>query len=131
LNLEAAITGASADALLFDLGAVGLGTSDLVFLSAGVLNIGSGALGFEDFAFTTLPGFGPGNYTLFDTSNSIDGILSGNLTGTINGLEATIAAADNGRDLVLNVVPEPSATLLVLGGMALLVRRRRGGAALR
>jgi autotransporter-associated beta strand protein len=128
LNLEAAIAGANTDALLFELGAVGLGTSDLVFLSAGVLNIGSGALGFEDFAFTTLAGFGPGSYTLFDASNPIDGALGGNLTGTINGLEATIIAADNGRDIVLNVVPEPSTTLLVFGGIAMLARRRRSGA---
>jgi autotransporter-associated beta strand protein len=111
--------------LLFDIGA----TADRVALTAGALSIGTGALNFNDFTFTSVVGFDVGTYTLFDTSTSIVGTLGSSLTGTINGLDATISLANAGQDIVLTVtaIPEPStyaafAGALVLAGAA--YRRR-------
>jgi hypothetical protein len=63
--------------------------------------------------------------TLFDTSLALDGTLGTNLTGTIGGLDAILTTADGGRDLVVNVVPEPASVAMLLGGLVLLARRRR------
>lgn len=114
--------------LLFDLDTTA--ASDKVTLSAGALSIGSGTLNFNDFAFTTLGGFGVGTYTLFDTNTSIVGTLGTNLTGTIGGLDAALAFADGGQDLVLTVtssIPEPSTYAALIGTLALAgaVWRRR------
>ncbi len=110
--------------LLFELGTPA--ASDRVVLTLGTLNLGFGTLGFDDFAFTTVGGFGGGTYTLFDTASSIVGSLDLlNTSGFVGGLPATLAFADGGTDLVLNVVPEPSAlALLSLGTLGLLRRRR-------
>lgn len=105
--------------LLFDLD--GVASSDKITLSAGALTIGAGGLNFDDFAFTTLAGFGAGTYTLVDTNASIVGTLGTQLTGTVGGLNAVLALANSGQDIVLTVaaIPEPS-TYAVLGGAAIL-----------
>jgi hypothetical protein len=82
------------------------------------LTIGSGMLEFNDFNFTALTGFGPGTYTLFDTSAAITGSLGSSLSGSVGGFSATLSLADGGNDVVLTVVPEP--TGMVLAGMGLL-----------
>lgn len=119
-DLSGAVGGANVGALVFELGT----TSDMVLLTSGTLNIGAGILEFEDFDFTALSGFGPGSYTLFDTSSTIAGSLGSSLSGTVGGYSATVAIS--GNDLVLNVVPEPAGVLLCgLGLAAVLWRSRR------
>ncbi|MFA6961552.1 MAG: autotransporter-associated beta strand repeat-containing protein [Opitutaceae bacterium] len=116
--------------LAFDLGAAG--ASDKITLSGGALSIGTALLNFDDFSFSALSGFGAGTYTLFDTSTSIVGTLGSSLTGTINGLNATLSLSFDGTDILLTVasaVPEP-ATAGLLAGMSVLlgaciVRRKR------
>lgn len=101
--------------------------SDIVALAgAGGLDIGSG-LEFDDFTFTDLGGLGIGVYTLFDTYTGITGTLGSNLSGTIGAFIGTLSISNDGRDVLLNVVPEPSALLSLVGGMAVLagIRRRR------
>jgi autotransporter-associated beta strand protein len=130
LDLTPAVTASTTAALVFELGAPA--TSDKVTFTTGALTISTGVLGFNDFVFSTLGGFGPGTYTLFDGNLPISGSLDpANRTGFVGGLASTLEPADNGNDLVLTVVPEPaSATLLLasFASMAGLRRFRRRGA---
>ena len=81
-------------------------------------------------------GFGEGVYTLFDTSSAIIGSLNPNassLTGIIGTLPGTLSIGDAGRDIVLTVIPEPSALTALFGGLGMLVglgrlRRFQAGA---
>ncbi len=127
LNISAAVGGANTGALVFELGSVA--NSDKIVLSSltSGLSIGTAVLNFNDFSFTALSGFGGGTYTLFDTNTAITGTLGSSLTGTINGLNATISLGDSGHDIVLTVaVPEPSTVaMLTLGGVGCLVWRIR------
>jgi autotransporter-associated beta strand protein len=111
------------DSFRFELGSVA--ASDRVVLTSGTLKLTSIDIGA--FNFTPLAGFGPGTYTLFDTSNLIVGDFAGaNLSGTVGGYSASLAFINGGQDLVLMVVPEPSSALLaVTGGLLALGRRRR------
>jgi hypothetical protein len=77
---------------------------------------------FSDFTFTALAGFGQGTYTLFENT-ALTGSLGPNVTGTIDGRDATLAIS--GSNVVLNVVPEPGAALSLIGGFALLAGLRR------
>ncbi len=81
---------------------------------------------FSDFHFTPEAGFGCGTYTLI-TSQSVNGTLGGNLSGTIGGYSASLSAS--GGNLLLTVVPEPSAIALLLASAACLLgyawRRQR------
>jgi autotransporter-associated beta strand protein len=127
LNLVPAVSQSSVGALLFELAEVA--ASDRVALNGGALNIGTGVLAFNDFVFSTLPGFNAGTYTLFDASTPIIGTLdpnTANLTGTVGGLMASLAMADGGNDLILTVVPEPGAIgLLLVGLLGVATRRSR------
>lgn len=133
LNLSAALAATNSQALQFTLN--GIGSSDEIILSnaASLLNIGTGSLEFDDFAFTTGGGFGAGVYTLFDTSNSIVGSLGANLTGTIGGFNGTLSLANGGQDIVLTVsaIPEPGTVALLVAGLGLIafIRRHRRVAA--
>jgi hypothetical protein len=120
LNLALAVSNQTG-ALQFELGAPG--TNDLVLVNSGTLTIGSGLLEFEDFQFTDA-GATNGTYFLFATGNVIDGSLGAGTTGLIGGYQATLGLANGNKDLVLTVVPEPSAGLLTLLGMGLLAIRR-------
>lgn len=105
------LSAVAAGSLEFELDTVA--ASDKVVINAGDLNIGT--LDFEDFAFTALGGFGPGEYLLFETAGTITGGL-GNDGGLIDGLDATLSIV-SGEGIKLTVVPEPKALLLVLMGI--------------
>lgn len=105
-----------------------LGTSsDLVALTnAAALNLGAGVVGLSDFTFTNSGGFGEGTYVLFSGAATLSGSLDSNdLTGTILGYSATLAMS--GNDVILQVVPEPSAFAMLMagGGMLWMCRRSR------
>jgi len=121
LTLTGNLTLASGAKLDFEL--AGPAASDSIAMSSSTLILGGQQ--FSDFAFTPLPGFGPGTYTLIDAA-AITGSLGATRDGTVGGLPATLATS--GSDLVLTVVPEPS-TLVLLGmgaaGVLELVWRRR------
>ncbi|MCE5277474.1 MAG: autotransporter-associated beta strand repeat-containing protein [Planctomycetaceae bacterium] len=118
LNISGALGGA-AGSLLFDLG-------DMVTLTGtNVLTIGSGLLNWDDFVFTGTV-TGPRTYTLFDTGAAISGTLGTNLSGKIGSFDGTLSMSESGQDILLTVIPEPATmSLLVLGGLAALIRRRR------
>ncbi len=123
-DISAGVAAANTQALTFELGS----SSDKISLvnSSSLLDIGSGVLEFDDFVFVDISGFAPGTYTLFDSGNTIVGSLGSSLTGTVGGYSATLQFANSSQDIVLNVVPEPSQTvLLVLAGVLLLGLRRR------
>jgi autotransporter-associated beta strand protein len=125
-NLSLAVAPVNSQSLTFELGTVG--GSDKVTLTGGALNIGTGVLAFDDFTFTALGGFGVGTYTLFDGDTSIVGTLdsnAANLTGSIGAFTATLGFADGTKDLVLNVVPEPSSIVSLLGALGALLGLRR------
>jgi autotransporter-associated beta strand protein len=85
--------------------------SDEILMSAGTLELNGQQ--FSDFNFTPLAGFGRGTYTLID-AGSITGSLGSTTSGTIDGLQASLAV--KGDNLVLNVVPEPSTLALLVAG---------------
>ena len=121
LDFSDAVFATNTAALVFELGTA----SDRVNLTTGQFGIGSGVLEFDDFTFTAASGFGPGTYTLFDSTQDVFGTLGVSLSGTIGAFTATLALGDTDNDIVLNVVPEPGSATLLLGGLALLARRRR------
>jgi len=118
--------------LRFDLGAnTTAGTTyDQINMTSGTLLIGN-SLKFSDFNFTTHAGFDVGTYTLFSLTgtSALSGSLAGSgLTGTITGLyEGTLSLSGNDILLTVAVIPEPRASLLLLGGVVLwfLSSRRR------
>jgi len=132
VNLTAAV--GNEGWLRFDLGAnTTAGTTyDQINLTSGTLLIGN-SLKFSDFSFTTShAGFDEGVYTLFSLTgtaalsgslNTDQSLLSG-IVGT-SGLTGTLGLA--GNDIILTVIPEPRASLLLLGAVVLwfVTRRRR------
>jgi autotransporter-associated beta strand protein len=119
------VSGTNKSELLFNLDTTS--NSDKLTLSSGTLTIGTNALDFGDFAFTTTAGFGPGTYTLIHTNAAINGSLAtSGLTGTLAGWNATLSISGN-QDVLLTVVPEPGAWVSLLGGCGVLLglRRRR------
>jgi autotransporter-associated beta strand protein len=103
-------------ALVFELGATD--ASDKVVLTSGILDIGT--LDFTEFDFQTLPGSGLGTYTLFDAATAISGTI-GVANGTVAGYHAVLWIDAANNDVLLSVVPEPSAiALLGLGLLGLL-----------
>jgi hypothetical protein len=124
-QLDASVAGGSTGWLKFELGVA----SDRIVLTNGTLNLGTG-FDLDDFTFTDAGGFGAGSYTLFESNSLIVGTLGTNVSGTVLGFEASLEFADGGTDLVLNVVPEPGASVALLGGFVTLLglqrfRRRR------
>ena len=105
----------------------GISTDDEVSVPSGTLTFNG--QGFSNFGFTWTGGFGPGTYTLVN-AESISG-LGSNLSGSIDGLPATLSVhgSGNNQDLVLNVTPEPSTFAMLAAGAIGLVgygwRRRR------
>jgi autotransporter-associated beta strand protein len=130
LDMSGALAGDSGS-LFFQLGAVG--ASDKIALGAGTtLNIGTDVLNFGDFVFSTEAGFGEGVYTLFESSTSIAGtLLSGQLSGTIGGLNAALSLSGDSQSVLLTVtaIPESANAALLFGGACIAcvvgVRRRR------
>ena len=121
LSLVNAILGGDGN-LQFELGPA---SHDQVHLTAGILSIGFGLLNFDDFTFSGV-GVTNGTYTLFSTTNAINGSLGANLTGLIGGRSATLALAQGSSDVVVNIVPEPASglALLLTAGAGCLRRRR-------
>ncbi len=125
LNLSAAA--GEADWLKFHLGNADTAgvTYDQILVSSGSVNIGSGAMGLDDFDFTFLGGFGPGTFTLISAVDLIGSLAAGNLSGELNGYDAILSRS--GDDLILTVIPEPGILTLVfaIGAAAVIVLRRR------
>lgn len=114
----------AAEVLRFTLGA----TSDSVVLDSGTLDLGAGTVDFDTFDFLTGAGFGPGDYLLFESPATIQGMLGSNLTGSIDGFFSTLYLADGldtDSQLWVSVVPEPGFALVFLGLLLLLPRHRR------
>jgi autotransporter-associated beta strand protein len=124
LQVAAGVAGVNTQALLFDLDPF---LSDKITLDGGALNIGSGVLEFDDFAFTPSGSFDPAaTYTLFDSSLPIVGTLGAARTGILSGQPFQLQFANNNTDLILAPVPEPGSA--TFGGVALgllAIRRRR------
>jgi autotransporter-associated beta strand protein len=101
--------------LEYDLGT----SSDLILAGTTIL----GGIDFDNFTFLPGVGFGPGVYTLINAT-SISGLGAGT-TGTVGSYDAALSIDDDGQDLVLTVIPEPT-TLGMLGlcAAAALLRRR-------
>ena len=93
----------------------GVSTDDEVSMPLGSLTFNGQQ--FSNFGFTWTNGFGPGTYTLVN-AKSISG-LGSNLSGTIDGLPATLSVSNN--NLMLTVVPEPSTAALLGVGLLGLV----------
>jgi hypothetical protein len=122
LDISPAVLADASGALEFELGA----TSDSVAFTSGRLSIGTGVLEFDDFNFTSLGTLAQGNYLLFDGVSPINGSLGLDVSGSLpNGLFGTVQLADGGNDLVLQVVPEPGTTTILVAGFALLAGSRR------
>jgi autotransporter-associated beta strand protein len=129
LDISGAASGSTAS-MLFDLDLPG--TSDEVVLTnaASSLKIGSGLLDQGDFNFTTTGNLAIGQeFVLFDSSNPINGTLGPNLLGGLGGFGTVLGLADNGHDIVLDIVPEPASLVLMCLGAGAMgfvgIRRRR------
>ncbi len=128
-NLDISLPAAGAGLITMQLGT----SSDLVslFSSGGVLTIGTDALGIGDFAFIEESGFASdgigSSYTLISTNNPVAGSLNpADLTGTVGAWPVELGFSTDGTDLVLTVVPEPSAALLAgLAALTTIAARRR------
>lgn len=122
LNLAAASNDTTA--YIFDLASVG--SSDLVLISGGTLDVGTN-LSSTDFTFNQLGGFGAGTYTLFDSASALTGTVDSSVFSLGGGFNGQLQLADSGSNVVLNVtvVPEPAITLLGSLGLLGILRRRR------
>lgn len=97
-------------------------TSDLIVVN-GTLTIGSGLLDIGDFNFTTASSFEAGTYTLFSSSQVINGTLGTDLTRDFGGgLFGTLALASGGTEIQLTLggapIPEPSTYAALFGLVA-------------
>lgn len=95
-DLDVSVMTADSGKLVFELGTA----SDQVTVG-GMLGIGSGTLGFDDFTFTGHNGLTAGTYKLI-TSTGIRGILDpAKLNGTVGGFNAALRLNGNYLELVL------------------------------
>jgi hypothetical protein len=123
-DISAGVAASASKSLAFDLGAPA--SSDSVAITGGALHIGAGVLAFDDFSFTPITGFTEGTYTLFSGDTGIVGTLDlANLTGAIGAFTGTLGV--DGSNVVLTVIPEPSAAVAILAGTAVLAGFRRRG----
>ena len=114
------ITAIDPGSLKFELGAGE--ASDTVALN----NLFMSSLELGDFEFTEFSGVEAGTYTLFQVTQDYTADFGAGATGTLFGFNAELAKDNNNLVLNLTAVPEPSSTaLLGLGGLALILRRRR------
>ena len=113
LNLSGNLVLAAGAAMDFELD--GVSTDDEVSMPLGSLTFTGQQ--FSNFGFTWSAGFGPGTYMLVN-AESISG-LGSNLSGTIDGLPATLSVSNN--NLMLTVVPEPGTLALFGVGVGCLV----------
>ena len=126
--------GNSVGTLTVDGGTLALdGTTDFIFelgsssdrinlINSASLNLGLNTLGLADFLFSDSGGFGEGVYTLISGASSFSGGLdSSDVSGTVLGYDSTLSMS--GNNLILTVVPEPSAALLGSLGVLALLRR--------
>jgi|GEM_PF-1709013 len=126
LDLSGMIAADNSQSLRFTLGPVA--ASDKVLLSNALsgLNIGSGQLELNDFAFTTTAGFTMGEYVLFETGQTISGLLGGTVSGLLEGYDVTLALSEDQQSLILTAIPEPGGFALtalgLLGGWCFLRR---------
>lgn len=114
-----AVTAGPYSTFNFELGSMGIDAID----TTGSFSLSSGAaLNIIGSSYTG----GAGTISLFSYGSRVDDTeFVENISG-FTGLNADVVYSDSGIDLVLTVVPEPSAAaLLGLGAVGLLVRRRR------
>ena len=122
LNLSASSN--DTGAYLFNLNAVG--ASDRITLTTGLANaLNIGTLDAADFTFTTGVGFGAGIYVLFDANSAIAGSIGDGFVDFGDGITGTLSIDNITNDVLLTVVPEPSAAVLVALGLAGVCARRR------
>jgi fibronectin-binding autotransporter adhesin len=104
-----------------------LASSDKITLTSGTdfaLNVGT--LDVSDFTFTTTGNFTTGAYVLFNANSAIAGSIG--IADTYDfggGLTGTLSIDTINNDVLLTVVPEPSAALLGGFGVACLLWRGR------
>jgi autotransporter-associated beta strand protein len=110
-------------AYLFDLAAPS--ASDKIVLTLGTLNIGT--MTNADFVFTELAGFTNGTYVLFDASSPIAGSVTSAMDSIIfsGGRTGTLSLDTINNNVILTVVPEPSAVALLGLGVAVTLWRAR------
>jgi len=124
-GLDLSVASNNSSAYLFDLGAVG--SSDKITLTSGTLSIGT--LDAADFSFTAKAGFGTGTYVLFDAASAISGSIGAASVSFGGGITGTLSMDNINNDILLTVVPEPSACLLAgLGFATILWTARRRSA---
>jgi fibronectin-binding autotransporter adhesin len=105
---------------IFELGTL---SDQINLINSATLSLGLNTLGLADFAFSDSGGFGEGVYTLITGASSFVGALdSSNVSGDVLGYHSTLSMS--GNNLVLTVVPEPSALLLGALGVLGLLRCR-------
>lgn len=103
LDISGSVAAVNTQSMLFELAAIAASDKIQLTNAATSLNIGSGVLEFDDFAFTNLGGLTAGTYTLFDTSATIIGTLGVSLSGSIGAFSATLGLGDSDNDIVLTV----------------------------
>jgi mannosyl-glycoprotein endo-beta-N-acetylglucosaminidase len=107
------VSAAGAGALRYEL-STPAGTNDKIALT-GTLTLGSGTLGFNDFAFTDLGGLQAGTYKLITSSGITGSLDSANLTSPIGSLYGALRL--NGNDLELVVTMSGFAAYAVVNGL--------------
>ena len=86
--------------------------------SSGMIACGpvvASSLGFSTFSFENTSNFVPGVYDLIQSNTPLPGnLLGGSTSGSIGGYPANLAVS--GKELVLNVAPEPGTLALLATG---------------